>query len=788
MSKIKDLSKQEIVEMLNTSNTPQIKKDDFNYITNIIYELLIENYSDISKYKNILNNYLKYILLNQIKTDSIFNEELQTIVEYFLFDYPFNKAYIFSDILDSVQNREKKMLQDLESIDVSDLGNYGTYLLWRVSLDNRLQDVNTKQLSKIDTDSYIKFNNSNFFIKFYYILIGRIDKKDIEITYEDLLKTHHLISANDWYEELIKKDSLNPLENDFLEAYIKVILSRVALFNPKELLEDQLIIYCLGGRLKNTKYIKDILHMISPEIFMGLIKNRKNDVLYDLVYHYQYELKLPDNLLKEYILAFIEAFDSTCLYSNFYINHLHLLSEKDKVKRFSWLDDERIAVIFKELDKNIKNGNSVNLDVSYVCSFINNYYSEDNKVPFEKTNFGANLVEALQNNTYYNEKDRRTILKTLKQHGYLDLFSSPKPDYNEITNFANLKKMVETSFYRKEVIPYDLAVELLKMQINENNRLNTTVLKSIIISIIVNGLKYMGIDIEHQVFFTNNAYSPNRKRFYGAHELDDEEHTIYIDEISLTRFVKLFSSSYDPCKACDVFRVIFHEMTHAIQFHDFVYNMDNYALYEQFKDHIISAKSSKYYEENYRKLGIELDARIKSYRMTIKFLADINEQIAYELQNKFLADEKKEALLLEEKIRRSPFNANQTIDVDEIFDLFIKGNTQILESFPVFRLEYHMDGQKKTVSEMFEFARVFGYMDLLYDYMNKKTPTIDSSLYTFLSEKQNDLEIEDFRIKYYCEIVLPYINSLEEETEISISIKNLQNSDIMVSNVGGFKQ
>ena len=149
-----------------------------------------------------------------------------------------------------------------------------------------------------------------------------------------------------------------------------------------------------------------------------------------------------------------------------------------------------------------------------------------------------------------------------------------------------------------------------------------------------------------------------------------------------------------------IFTTILHELRHHQQFSN--KEKITYQDYIIKKEEELRKCDINYYEENYKIVEIEMDARLEGYNMLQKFIEKFFPNILNELQNSIIRKLNNELQLKESlsQVKEIEIIKKTNIDIQQAFDTLIRYNPKILEKEPIFKLEYHDSGLPKTIEDL----------------------------------------------------------------------------------------
>lgn len=215
----------------------------------------------------------------------------------------------------------------------------------------------------------------------------------------------------------------------------------------------------------------------------------------------------------------------------------------------------------------------------------------------------------------------------------------------------------------------------------------------------------IGLDKKINYFISDNIYSETLNSQAGG--------SYYNSSLSIKVSRK---SIIDLIENKDLYALdtVFHENTHAEQYRDF--ENKHYLSYNRYvmqKEQILISEYSDFYRDNYDKTFIEIEANEKSAQKLGEYLDELN--LSSKTQLMFLsafgekvvdmctdvADKKKKEYDIGEEKRIDGKNQN----IYEVFDNLIKEKPNLLKDYPEFELEYNSDGTRKSLSQLFYFAK-----------------------------------------------------------------------------------
>lgn len=151
---------------------------------------------------------------------------------------------------------------------------------------------------------------------------------------------------------------------------------------------------------------------------------------------------------------------------------------------------------------------------------------------------------------------------------------------------------------------------------------------------------------------------------------------------------------------------IFHELRHEKQKQNSDSQKYDHLTYINLKEDVLELEDKNYYDKNYFSIYSELDANYFALNMTLNFLNTLP------LDEKFRNSNRCNEILkiIDKKLENvgSSFTNNREfknekmIDFEDAFDSVILEHKEILDLKPIFKVEYHKDGTRKSVKQIFE--------------------------------------------------------------------------------------
>lgn len=663
---------------------------DFNYYINV-FELL-----DKSDDKNtFINNNKRYIdffcndfLFNNI--DSIKNKKIRSIISkiisYDLYDQKYyNKLFNFINNIEEAEFEKIDVCENQEELDeIIDV------LYWKESIIKKIK-FNSAYINEFNSNNIYLLNliSDSIMHLFSKIDISTFDK------YDDIINDS--LTFNKIINNTSKDFKFQELQ--FLINYIKDILSLNSVLNPKKFENNKLVEKFLNIELDDECLIMELMNIIPKKM---LLKRTNNKFIEDFD-SYLKSKSNSTNINNIYMECLIKNKIDLSDYEIFYSDYI-LTNQDNLLDNFSWLNSDEVENKFKELEHKILNGENVLLDSNLVVKLIDKFYNSKSCY----NSVFMNIYQLVKSKIFYNEIEERNILEAFKnKNSNLYYERNEKFDLN---NIVGLRNKSINSFLKGEIIDFSLALTLLKANIQGNIELGLYSTKAVIQSIVVNYLFSIGISVNGVFFFNNDKI--------GA-TTDFNNNIIYINNKLVNDFCNNKKSLLDRI---EIFISVFHEITHIVQNNNIKNGIFDENYYTNLKESIIFSQDDGFYDNNYDKLVLEIDANVSSYKKTVKFFEKIDESFALKIQ--------KEIMILYKNILKECNSCdniiiagnNLKLNMDDIFSIIIKNNPLILKDYSILELEYNFDGSKKSILDSLIFIdkNCFNNIELYFNVLNNK--------------------------------------------------------------------
>ena len=212
---------------------------------------------------------------------------------------------------------------------------------------------------------------------------------------------------------------------------------------------------------------------------------------------------------------------------------------------------------------------------------------------------------------------------------------------------------------------------------------------------------------------------------------------------------KNLSNSFN--KSFQIFDTLFHELIHEKQAHELYLDVCDYNRLKQVKEEIIIVRYPKYYNDNYNRISIEVEAFIKGTLEAMKFYFDKTKKIPY--LSKCLSNLK--SYYISRSLNTRVYNGLK-YELEVLFDILHDKNDikSLIKTYPILKLEYNEDGTKKSLYELFMLYSLNKYNM----FQNKSAENI--RFYKFYKDLIGDILLENT-----CSLTKDYLIYLIEKLE-----------------------
>lgn len=398
---------------------------------------------------------------------------------------------------------------------------------------------------------------------------------------------------------------------------------------------------------------------------------------------------------KRFIIKFVQNIDAINLKNIFnnklencikFINDLSNINEDEK----KWLLNTIVYKFYDEEDFEIllnyciKNHTKESLSLINITQRAKLIKYAQTKSPVE---LNIKIINYLLDNNYVTEN----FIYNLKE-----LINSKQTKFTkeQIKNIA-IKRTKYLLSLKKEIkkveYTFEESIQLIRDYLDEKETLTLIEAKEIIKTITKKLNSYI-CDEEIDVYFVMSEHINGI--FFKSSQIKGINLNIELIKNFLDRKMKLE-------ERMKIFSTIFHELRHHYQYTNSISNFENY---EMLKEKYLKQYDKNYYTKNYKNISTEIDARIESYNMLIKFLETLFPNHLLIIKQSILNTLKEELSYQEDYNRDKCIEVikNSSINFNIAFDMLIQYNKNLLKSEPLFNLEYHNAGTPKTKDELLE--------------------------------------------------------------------------------------
>lgn len=568
------------------------------------------------------------------------------------------------------------------------------------------------------------------------------------------------------YYDLLKGTIKEYFINKDDETSRKKIISLFYLFNDD--IDKSLALQLIINNLKDTSLFivlfKDILkyRKIFNEEDKFFDALSKTDAVPCLLNKYKKYIKLFDKeklSLKELedldlLMYYLDILKSLALNDN-----LRAPMKKDKpyvktkiVKRLKNLDLKFNKLLEKINIEDIDDYQGILFHIRQIKSDTDFTFSTNDKkfikYYLETTNFNKEQLYKNSIITYIMSSSKSILfikeMQELIKSKYQNYFEEIRLEQLSLINKVNQFELSSINRYCYNAILTDevININLANILIRKHLLCETTLTKATL----TNCLKSIMAEYTETFNISKTALIIYKKEELGKVNgyNNDIDKTIGINESLLDDFVQL--------SKVNVLNTIFHELTHAYQAN----RIGNYNDYLIRKEMLISNYHKCFYHKNYYRIYYEIDARSNGTVETLRYLKQIAPEVANEYEVLYIKQtEIENANLKMAKIKKSPYKKNYGIDsVDNIFEELVKKHPQIIRRNEFFKLEFNIDGSKKSLKEMLENYPNLKQNEKFILKEVLKSRSLIMSHKEILMEIEESIEIDNEISWYYVELLV----------------------------------
>ena len=620
------------------------------------------------------------------------------------------------DLLNAFINMENKYVEGLRynlrnkrEIKQKDIEDFESVLEYLNTKNEYIRVIKENNLHKFYEDECGYGSNNDYIIKFFNhtndmfvfnCFLELVKANFMNLTKEQGIELLTILQNSEFLKDFNFED-LNRLSTgirsskcNILYSYSNDILEIKSNLMQNSLKDDIVLKQFWEGNFEEEEIIKDILDNISINSLMTISeydsRTSEKGFIRELSEHFKnlnlsnrsialILNKILEKDINTYEVArFLAQIDITDNYDDF--------KNSEYAKDFEWLLSYNVFKNLIESEQQIEDAYNPFLPAEYYIKKLDKLGDCQNV----SEHFVENLITLLHTD-YYSEEEKWKLRDALKHNGlYNEYITNEQIEFYENDTIEDTFLKVKQAFYSGQIIPIGIAKKILNEELDGKIQIDKELLKGCIQSIICNTLKEKNIDIQNKVFFGKGdkwgMYFPSQIAIW----INDDLMEKYIDSHKLHDKVYLFET-------------IFHEMQHAIQFDNMNKGKFDYLTYNFLKERIIYDEFAQdFYENNYRRIFIESDARKEMILGFLEFLNGLNPKFAKvirdNVEKRYIDESEKYTIYTDSK--KESFLGE--IDVSDYLGLFIRYNPEILKEYEILQTQYHQDGTRKDVQELLE--------------------------------------------------------------------------------------
>lgn len=757
---------EEYIELINKTDTILTTAE---MITDNMkrHNFLKENISVFNDFKNSLHLILREYQIkekgssyqNEI-ADIVKNNIVRLLKQKELFENDTEYEYFESDLIEALTWNENKYAFNLQyENDISKIESALQYSQDRNEYIRVIRESKLFEEPNITGETAKKYLSNEFEQNMYGHILIQMRNNLLSLPKEQVVEIIKLIDNFSFFKDLISKDSKNMsfYEKNLVYQYSETVLKMKSIFTPDILKDDIIIRQMWDGKIEDDKTLKNILSNISIKSFMDISeydeeKSNKGFII-NLSEHFK-SVNLSNNNLAMVMRNIFESKSASNEFAKFLAqidvpNDYTEFLESEHSKRFEWLTDFNTFNSLKECEKLMLDAQRPFLPSEYYIKKLDKLQETQNI----SDHFVENLITLIHSD-YYTPQEKGRVIDALKNNGlYNQYITDEKITFEEIDTLEITSLKVKQAYYSGQIIPIDIAQKILTENLIDKNSIDKVMLQSCVQSVICNMLKSNNIDIQNKVFFGNG----NGILGYN----DSNNLSIWIDDSLLEKYL----NSNVLSDKTELFKTMFHEMQHAIQYDNIISGKINYLTYNFIKEEIIEEYDEEFYNANYKKIFMESDARKEEILGTLEFLNGLNpnfvKTIRSDMESEYVAESEEHTIYTDSKKKFSIGNKT-FIDISEYVGLLIQNNPKILEENPILSTEYNADGTKKDIYTLFqEFEKQKAQNDI--DYRD-----VYSIYYGLITKDMETNSIEDVKLKQK-------IDEFMQDEQDLVTMEDMQN-------------
>lgn len=643
---------------------------------------------------------------SSIIRENILDERLFTIIEFLLgqekgeiFDY------FHSNLIETLEFEQTKL-----AFRIRDSFNKAEENIEQLWNNLSFHDQLCKTISTLNLDdifgSFRKYQSKTLELYTVDSLIVTLYEQFFKLPEDLVKKTLYYIANN---PVLLQKSEVNKnlMNVDLIFQYLEKILP-IKEFLNEDTKDDPLVSQIKNLEIKDKKIVMKFFKSSSPKYILSMFDEKVENFI-----AYLENIPFLDELEKQNLFNYVM---NKVQQEN--IESLYPLITKE-ISNPLWKHYAKEDT-YNQILSNLKSEVPLALTSDEIKFLLSNDQATNN--------FTINMIYFMQQEDLLSHKDFDLvgIKDELNKHmnrnwNFIEKISEDKKKFQEKDSLTTKFQKSTLCEVTGTIIPFEVAIELLKGYLTNQIELNQMATKAIIRSIANYTLNQL-LEKHHGIYFFDNVPNPNsNKVLLGYFEPDLE--IIALNSGFIDEFLNKKESLYNRLS---IFNTLFHEIEHAKIHQNRKDNIWNIEAYEMEKERTLREYDCKFYHTNYVNVKEEIEARINGAEYLFKFIETYLPEHLGQIQDQTIKElEKENKLKLEQNnsSRKMDFLQNVTLQFQEGFDTLIKYNPNILQEHPIFQLEYHPTGKVKTIDETW-LEKTEVNKDLIEEISKRRYPEI----------------------------------------------------------------
>lgn len=686
----------------------------------------------------------------------------------FLFEQHSQFQYLESSLLDALSYNENKFAFNLQ---YENNGNKAKtaieYLETRKSYFDILDENDNFKGQSLNESSAINYRSNTYEKNMLGHALMQIKDNFLNMSQEDIVKIIHSIDGSGVFEELLQKspEQMNFYDKNLISQYAETVLKLKSIFTPEMMKDDVFVQAMWNGKIQDPKTLQAITKNISIDSLDSLLafSNADSQIPYliNLSEHFR-QVGFSDKnialLISEILDKGISPFEIAALLARIDTpKDLTEFANSEHSQEFSWLLEGPVFQTLKDSEKSIEDARYPYLPAEYYTKKLDVI-----KGSGADQHFIQNLLTLLHSD-FYTDEEKSNLTASLKKNGYYyPIISDEEVTFAENDTPITTYKKALGAYYSGQVIPLNVATSLLNKlitlpKLTSDQLINTKLLEACVQSVVSNQLAEKGIDIGNRVFF-GNGHSNNSGYYQNSTQC------IWIDRNLIDKFI----GGPELTDKAPLFRTMFHEMQHAVQYHNIENGNINFLGYNFVKEFVLRKYDENYYDSNYRGIFTESDARREEILGSLEFLKGLNPSFVKVLRSQAEKDYIDETYLhpvYGDTNKKIDIGKNGTrINISDYVGFLIQSNPQILTDYPILSIEYNPDGSQKSLETLLQdfqdkksentpnysdtYSIYYGLISKSAEQCKEKTPELQEQLSSFLQEQPELISLEDMHVQY----------------------------------------